>query len=235
MPVSATLRRHWRSASLTELGTALHHGQASVEAFANATQSSGSLLQSWVQGANVVEYEHYPPDDVIDLGSGTQFYYHAHRTHGDEHGHLHVFWHATATGRRSPPSQGRKVWKRHAPTHMLAIALDARGLPVKLFTTNQWVTEGHWFDAALTLACLDRCRPGPVPGHELACAWLGHFLAMYRPLIAELLQRRDARLTNHGSLTNALNDHHLEVLSQSRLDWAADLDALQTQATRRGL
>ena len=101
MPASAKLRRHWRSASLTELGTALHHGQASVEAFATATESSGSLLQSWVQGAEVVEYEHYPPADVVDLGSGTQFYYHAHRTHGDEHGHLHVFWHANASGRRS--------------------------------------------------------------------------------------------------------------------------------------
>lgn len=235
MPASATLRRHWRTASLTELGTALHHGQASVEAFATATETAGSLLQSWVQGAEVVEYEHYPPSDVIDLASGTQFYYHAHRTHGDEHGHLHVFWHATASGRRSRPTQGRKVWKRHAPTHMLAIALDARGLPVKLFTTNQWVTEGHWFDASLTLACLDRCRPGPVPGHENACAWLGHFLALYRPLIADLLQRRDARLAKHGALADALSNHRLEVLSQSRIDWAADLDALQAEATRRGL
>ena len=97
------------------------------------------------------------------------------------------------------------------------------------------VTEGHWFDAALTLTCLDRCRPGPVPGHVNACAWLGHFLAMYRPLIADLLQRRDARLANHGALAGALSNQRLEVLSQSRVDWAADLDALQTEATRRGL
>lgn len=46
MPASATLRRHWRSASLNELGAALHHGQASVEAFTTATETSGSLLQS---------------------------------------------------------------------------------------------------------------------------------------------------------------------------------------------
>ncbi|PKO68754.1 MAG: hypothetical protein CVU22_07580 [Betaproteobacteria bacterium HGW-Betaproteobacteria-16] len=235
MPASVTLLRHWRSASLTGLTTALHHGQASVEAFANATEASGSLLQSWVQGAEVVEYEHYPPADVIDLESGTQFYYHAHRTHGDEHGHVHVFWHATPTGRRSRPNKGRKVWKRHAPTHMLAIALDARGLPVKLFTTNLWVTEGHWFDAAVTLACLDRCRLGPVPGHENSCAWLSHFLAMYRPLIADLLHRRDARLASCGALAEALNNRHREVLSQSRVDWAADLDALQAETIRRGI
>lgn len=235
MPASPALRRHWRSINATELNTTLQHGQSCVEAFADATQASGSLLQSWVQGAEVVEYEHYPPSDIIDLSSGTQFYYHAHRTHGDEHGHLHVFWHATASGRRSRPKQGRKVWARSAPTHMLAIALDARGLPVKLFTTNRWVTDGHWFDATQTLVCLDRCRPGPVSGHEHACAWLSHFLALYRPLIADLLERRDARLKGHGRLEDALNNKRLEVLSQSRIDWAADLDALQVEANRRVL
>lgn len=235
MSASPDLRRHWRSTPLAELNAALRHGLSSVEAFASATAASGSLLQSWVRGAQVVEYEHHPPADVIDLRSGAQFYYHAHRNHGDEHGHLHVFWHATASGRRRRPTQGRTVWKRTAPTHLLAIALDARGLPVKLFTTNQWVTDGHWFDAARTLACLDRCTPGPVAGHEHSCTWLTHFLAFYRPLIAELLARRDARLQGHGTLDEALNNRRLDVLSQRRIDWAADLDALQVEAERRGL
>lgn len=234
MSASSLLRLHWRTRPSDELLAALRHGDASVESFAAATERSGSLLQSWVQGAEVVEYEHYPPSDVIDLHSGTQFYYHSHRTHGDEHGHLHVFWHATASGRRSKPRQGRKIWKRNAPSHMLAIALDARGLPVKLFTTNQWVTEGHWFDARLTLACLDQCRPAPVTGHEQACAWLGHFLALYRPVIERLLERRDARLDRHGDLSEALKNRRLEVLSQVCIDWAADLDALQAEAIRRG-
>lgn len=235
MSASTTLRRHWQHASASELQASLHHGQASIEAFADVTQASGSLLQSWIQGAEVVAYEHHPPTDIIDLRSGTQFYYHTHRTQGGEHGHLHVFWHATASGRRSRPRHGRKVWTQTAPSHMIAIALDARGLPLKLFTTNLWVTDGHWFDAASTLACLDRCRPALVPGHEQACTWLGHFLALYRPLLADLLLRRDDRLSRHGPLRHALTDRRLEVLSQSRIDWAADLDALQIEAARRHL
>lgn len=234
MPASSILRRHWRSTSETELKSALLHAQGSVDAFAAATSACGSLLQSWVQGEAVVAYEHYPPADVIDLRSGTQFYYHAHRTQGEEHGHLHLFWHATATGRRSWPRRGRPRWTRSAPSHMLALALDARGLPVKLFTTNRWVTEGHWFDAARTLACVDRCRPGPVSGHEHSCAWLGHFLSMYRPVIADLLARRDARLAR-SALSDPLSDRRLETLSQRRVDWAADLDALAAEAARRGL
>jgi len=58
---------------------------------------------------------------------------------------------------------------------------------------------------------------------------------MYRPLIEQLLHQRDRRLAERDTLGKALQDHSLEVLSFSRIDWGADLDALETLARQRGL
>lgn len=235
MSANPSLRRHWRCASDTLFAAELQQARDSVAAFAEATAASGSLLQSWIEGREVVEFEHYPPDDVVDFRNGSQFYYHAHRDGDREHGHLHLFWHATASGRRRYMRPGRPRWVRTAPTHLLAISLDARGLPVGLFTVNQWVTDGHWFDAASTMSFVDRFALDAVAGHAHSCRWLTGFVRLYRPLIEEILLQRDARLARRASLAKALADHDLEVLSLKAIDWAADLDALEAEAARRGL
>jgi hypothetical protein len=234
MSASPTLRRHWRNASDAGLADALRGARDSVSAFAEVTATSGSLLQSWVDGREVVEFDHYPPDEVVDLRRGSQYYYHSHRDGDREHGHLHLFWHATASGRRRHHKPGRARWTRTAPTHLFAISLDARGLPVALFTVNRWVTDGHWFDAPTTMSFVERFRLGEVPGHAQSCRWLTGFVRLYRPLIADLLVQRDRRLARRCDLMQALRDHRLEVLSKVPIDWAADLDALEAEACRRG-
>jgi len=213
----------------------LGDAQASVTAFADATAVHGSLIQSWVGGQEVLAYEHYPADDIVDARRGAQFYYHAHRDSDPEHGHLHLFWHATASGRRRYFQPGKPRWNRTEPTHLFAISLDARGLPVALFTVNQWVTDGHWLNASTTMACVDRFALDAVPGHEASCRWLTGFVRLYRPLINELLIQRDQRMALRSDPTKALRDHRLEVLSQKPIDWMADMDALQAEASRRGL
>lgn len=235
MSANPSLRRHWRHASDKIFAANLQQARDGVAAFAEATAASGSLLQSWIEGREVVEFEHYPPDDVVDFRNGSQFYYHAHRDGDREHGHLHLFWHATASGRRRYLRPGQPRWVRTAPTHLFAISLDARGLPVGLFTVNQWVTDGHWFDAAATLSFVDRFALDAVEGHAHSCRWLTGFVCLYRPMIEEILMQRDARLARRTSLTDALADHDLEVLSMKAIDWAADLDALEAEASRRGL
>lgn len=193
--------------------------QDSVAGFAQATQEHGSLLQSWVRGAAVHEYEHYPSNDVIDLRRGSQFYYHAHRDALAEHGHVHVFWHATAGGRRRYARADRVAWVRSAPTHLLAIGLDPRGLPVSLFTVHRRVSGGPWFDAATTLAMVRRFHAAARGEHAASCRWLNGFLRMYAPLIGELLAARDVALP--------MADEQHEVLSQVRIDWGRDLEALE--------
>jgi len=231
---STALRRHWRHADDGSLARVLRGARDSVSTFADVTAASGSLLQSWIGGREVVAFEHYPPDDVVDPRRGSQFFYHSHRDGEREHGHLHLFWHATASGRRRYGRPGRQRWARSAPTHLFAIALDARGLPVGLFTVNRWVTDGHWFDARTTMSFVERFALGAVPGHAESCRWLTGFVQMYRPLIEALLAQRDRRLARRADLAQALADPRLEVLSRLPVDWAADLDALEAEAARRG-
>ena len=108
-------------------------------------------------------------------------------------------------------------------------------MPVGLFTVNRWVTDGHWFDAPATAACVERFALGNVDEHEHSCRWLTGFAHLYRPLIQDLLLRRDARLARRADLALALEDRRLEVLSATSIDWAVDLDALETEAARREL
>jgi hypothetical protein len=235
MALSNTLQARWRAASDGEFVRHLAAARDSVGGFAEATEKHGSLLQSWIQGSDVLAYEHYPPGDIVDLRRGSQFYYHSHRDGGTEHGHLHLFWHATASGRRRYVGRERSRWLRTSPSHLFAISLDARGLPLGLFTVNRWVTGGHWFDAATTLSFVDRFALGADVGHSHSIRWLTGFVRMYLPAIERLLLERDSRLSRRVDLVSALRDRRLEVLSQSSIDWANDLDTLEAEAARRGL
>ncbi len=235
MGADRALVRHWRQATDQQVAGAVRAARDSVAAFNHATAASGSLIQSWVQGREVIEYEHYPPNDIVDRRRGSQFYYHAHRDGDLEHGHLHLFWHATASGRRRRLRHGQANWTRTAPSHLLSISLDARGLPVGLFTVNRWVTDGHWFDADTTLSFVDRFSLQLDGEHAISARWITAFVRFYRPRIAALLAQRDQRLARRRDRSLALDDHRLEVLSLLRLDWAADLDAIEAEAARRGL
>lgn len=233
MTASRYLQRHWCAASDTQVARVLRDAHASVSAFAAVTAEHGSLIQSWIEGREVIEFDHYPTDDLVNVRNGSQFYYHSHRDGDREHGHLHLFWHATATGRRRYLKAGKPRWNRTEPTHLFAISLDARGLPVGLFTVNQWVTDGHWFDAATTMACVDRFAMGEIQGYEQSCRWLTGFVRLYRPLIHELLVQRDKRMKRRSDFARALQDRDLEVLSQVAIDWIADMDVLETESVRR--
>lgn len=230
---SPHLVRHWRTLPDAQLRVAIEAARASVSAFAAVTEEFGSLIQSWVRGGDVLEMDHYPADDIVDLESGSQFYYHCHRADGAEHGHLHLFWHATRNGGRRRAPAGTRRWVRTDPTHLFSISLDARGLPRGFFTVNRWVTDGHWFDAATLLGLVDRFAMRPIHGHERSCEWITSFVRMYRPVIAELLLQRDRRLARRRDLASALSDHSLEVLSQIEIDWSADLDALEAEFANR--
>lgn len=232
MTASRRLIRHWREATPGQLARALADARSCVAAFAAATGADGSLLQSWVRGRQVTAFEHYPANDVVDPRTGCQFYYHSHRDGDSEHGHLHLFWHATASGRRRYLRPGRAHWSRTAPTHLFAISLDARGLPVGLFMVNRWVTDGHWFDAATTMSFVDRFKMSELAPYGHSCVWLTGFVRLYRPLIEQLLIERDRRLSR-CKRPQVLDDRRVEVLSAQLIDWAADLDVLEAEAARR--
>ena len=213
---------------------------AGLNGFRRATAKHGSLIQSWVRGARVVALDHYPAGGVVDRQRGSQFYSHCHRADGSEHGHIHLFWHATRSGRRRHLGrlQAGKTcgdWMRGAPSHRVSIGLHPRGLPVPLFTVNHGVTGGHWFDAPTTIKRVRRVELCEVADHADSCAWITAFVHLYEPLIARVLQARDRRLARMAPLATALDDRRVEVVSQVRLDWARHLQRLEEELSMRGL
>jgi hypothetical protein len=233
------MRLPLRGLSDAELLRTHRAAQDSLDSFGRAIRQHGSLIQSWVAGADVVALEHYPEGGVVDRRRGSQCFYHSHRAADAEHGHLHLFWHATRTGRRrrlgTPGRPGRGDWARTAPSHLIAIGLDARGLPVSLFSVNHWVADGHWFDADTTLGMVRRFELKGIAGHVDSSAWVTAFVRLYEPVIDRVLRARDRRIAAQPCPAAALGDRRIEVLSTARLDWLADLARIDHELKRRGL
>lgn len=223
-----------KSLTSAELLATLSAAELSLGGFSRATAEQGSLIQSWVGGAPVEAFDHYPPPDVIDRQHGYQFFYHCHRSNGLEHGHVHLFAHATKSGRKRYKGKD-DVWARSAPTHLIAIGLDAKGLPISIFTVNRWVTDGHWLSSASILKWLGNLNMQSANGHTASCEWLAGFVKMYLPVISRLLSQRDKWLERQPDTQLALADKRREVISTVKLDWAADLQRLEMEVNARGL
>ncbi len=178
------------------------------------------------------EHEHYPDGDVFDPMTGAQYYYHAHRGDGREHGHFHVFMrpHHLPEGfepvKHTRPGVGRcagerqvgRGWPRGdaALAHIIGISMDNYGLPVRLFTVNRWVTDETWFSARDVIAMLDRfdLRHG-YPSSGLN-RWMVSMLRLFHPEIAELVRRRDAAVEARAKANpraDALEDRSLEMIA----------------------
>lgn len=207
---------------------------ASVQAWARAAEKCGSLLQCWIRGQDVVMGQRYPDPDVTDRRSGYQFFYHSHRHGVQEHGHVHVFYHATTSGKRRYLGREKTPWQRTAPTHLFAIGLDNRGLPVSLFCVNRWVTDGHWFDYRTTRSIVKRLKITHDSEFLESAEWITGFSAMYLPVIEKLLIERDLMIARQtGGLSETLKDQSLEVFCAIEVDWLQDVQKLEAELARR--
>jgi hypothetical protein len=169
------------------------------------------------------EMDHYPPNDVFDHDSHSQYYYHAHRK--GEHGHFHTF----LRGPGMPPDvtpvpyDGTEPWPSgdQAIAHLVAISMDGYGRPLSLFTVNRWVTAEAWYPAEAVIRMLagfhiDHAYPSwPVN------RWLTAMLRLFRPQVEWLLRRRDETMADwvrrHPGTDN-FEDRKLEVMSELRID-----------------
>ena len=164
-------------------------------AWARDGHSAPELLLGDSRG--FVEWAHYPQPDAVDPESGCRFYYHTHvasQRLREEHGHFHVF----------VPAEGGLF------THWIGVTLDRRGLPLRLFTTNRWVTDEQWRDAAQLAGHGPRLRGAPP--REVG-AWLEDLLCVYADEVAELQRERDLRMCGRD-----LDDRRLRIPSQCRVD-----------------
>jgi hypothetical protein len=143
-------------------------------------------------------WNHYPRNDARDPASGYRHYYHIHqRRPAREHGHFHLF--AQARGCAEV-------------THLLAVAVDGHGRPLRLFTTNRWVTDETLQPAPRVLALLSRFRMRRPARLQPVHDWLEALPALFAPQIRDLLTARDARI--RSGRPGLLDDRRIQILSQ---------------------
>ncbi|WP_035692012.1 DUF6969 family protein [Azospirillum halopraeferens] len=180
----------------------------------------GELLRG--QGTPV-EWRHYPPGDVYDAEYHAQYYYHCHpegERPAGEHGHFHTFLRPLGMpdGVRPAdvpdpePVQG----DNDALSHLVAIAMDTLGRPVRLFTTNRWVTGETWYAAGDVVRMLDRFVIDHARPSWPANRWITGIMRLFRPQIVALLHARDEavhRWAQSHPGTCVYEDRALEVPS----------------------
>lgn len=181
-------------------------------------QAGTSLARAAMGGAQrCIELAHYPRQDVMDISHGSRFYYHAHgsrRRPGSEHGHFHLFAHGSQPGDYM---------------HLAGISLDAQGQPIRLFTTNRWVTGETWRQAvdverALAhFAVQARGRMAPV------ARWLTAMVHLYAPQLVRLVRRRDAvmaRRSGRQGWEALCEDRRLDVVTECHISLSQRIQQL---------
>ncbi|WP_408857826.1 DUF6969 family protein [Acidiphilium sp.] len=186
---------------------------AQIAAWARAGTSAPARLPGTAEG--FAEWAQYPQPEALDPVSGWRFFYHAHAVRERlraEHGHFHIF---------TPGPAGGMGF-----THLIGISVDVQGLPIRLFTTNRWVTDEAWQPAAAIGRRVLRPRlAGASPG-DVAC-WLENLVVLFAPDIVALLYARDARMgSGIGPGDRRFEDRRLRIPSQTRVSLAAALRRL---------
>lgn len=172
------------------------------------------------------EWDHYPNGDVYDHQTHSQFYYHAHppenRAHiwGNEHGHFHTFLRPKGMPKKVKPVKLPDFEKpegdNDALTHFVGISMDNAGYPVRLFTTNRWVTGETWYTANDVSSLLPRFDMDLATPSWPTNLWITNMIRLFQPHIEDLLQQRDAAVVKWETENpgiNAYEDRKLEITS----------------------
>jgi hypothetical protein len=224
-------------------------GHEAVECRRVLARSGDSVVGEVLRGHDVVyEWTHYPEGDVYDPETHAQYFYHAHATTqrpAGEHGHFHCFLRphgmpkgvqplmlpelAVADAPSAPsdpllapvaqPNQGRDNDKI---SHLVAIGMSADGRPVRLFTTNRWVTGETWYRAEDVSLMLDRFTVDLARPSWPLNRFLSAMFRLFRPQMLTLLAERDAAIMSwrrrHRGKVHVFEDRRLEVTSQLAID-----------------
>ena len=192
-----------------------------------------------------VDWRHYPDGEVYDAKSHAQYFYHKHPVNGRplrEHGHFHTFLRAEgmpvgaaplilpemavadvpALPPQAPPI---KRGTSEEVSHLVAIAVDCQGEPIRLFTTNRWVTGETWYRADDVICMVDRFAVTGVEPSETLNRWVGAMLRLFRPQIAALLRMRDETVMvwRRRRRTHVFEDPALEIASSLDIGLDAQL------------
>jgi hypothetical protein len=209
------------SLSKERLQSMVTAGQDAVECHRALAQTGDNIVGDLLRDVETFfEWNHYPDGDVFDPNSHGQYYFHTHpqEIRGGEHGHFHSFMRPKGmpTGVSPAPVAdfGAPEGENDALSHIVAISMDKFGVPIRLFTTNRWVTGEIWYTAAdvcrmLDLFVIDHTRPSwPVN------RWISAMIRLFQPQISLLIEARDIAIADweiaHPGV-NVYEDRGLEI------------------------
>jgi len=181
------------------------------------------------------EWDHYPPGDVYDYETHSQYYYHAHLAdlRGGEHGHFHTFLRPKGMPRGVKPAPVPDYEppkdKDDALSHLVGISMDPAGFPNRLFTTNRWVTGEVWYAAEDVIRMLERFDIDHARPSWPTNRWITNMVRLFRPRIAELIRERDraadAWSRQHPD-ENTYEDRRFEIASVTDISVEAQIEAV---------
>jgi hypothetical protein len=226
-----------------------------------AARGSDILREITGRSGEAEDWRHYPPGDGYDLISHAQYFYHLHpeaagASHRAERGHCHLFLRAEGMPAGTQPLllPEAAIAKEHLPTppqaapskrgardevsHLVAIAVDAAGEPVRLFTTNRWVTGETWYRAEDVIRMLDRFSLDAAEPASFVNFWLTAMVRLYQPQIAMLLRERDRAVMDpirQRRRVDVFEDPRLEIISSTEIDLEARLAAVDRPAAERAV
>ena len=164
------------------------------------------------------EWDHYPKGDIFDPTSHSQYYYHAHRL--GEHGHFHTFLRPKGMPAKCKPAPLPDYEppedEDDALSHLVGISMDANGLPIRLFTTNRWLTGEIWYPADDVCSMLDNFDIDLAHPSWPVNRWIGAMLRLFHPQTIELLHERDATMAERAEKeadVNVYEDREHEIVS----------------------
>lgn len=227
-----------------ELKSMLSAGKKVLECVRVLGNTSDNVVGELLRDSGTFfEWNHYPDGDVYDPASHAQYYYHAHPKdeRPGEHGHFHTFMRPKGMppGIEPAPVPGFEPPERDndALSHLIAISCDKTGNPIKLFTTNRWVTGEVWYAAAdvcrmLNGFVIDHVRPSWAVN-----IWLTNMLILYRPQVRALVERRDEVVADWASThpeSDVYEDRTLEVTSEISISVVDQITAVRAELAARG-
>ena len=210
-------------------------------------KSRSTILGEMLAGEpSAAPWRHYPDGDVYDAEYFSQYYFHDHPMTvewPEVRGHFHTFLrlpeleddtfdaaHDLLTdGLQEPPL-----------CHLIGVAIDSAGHPIRLFTTNRWVTGENRLPAGRLIGLLDQFEIDHTHPSWAVNVWITNVLRMFRPQIEDLLRERDQVVARHGERrpgADPWEDEGLEILSSQDVHLSQQLDAIMAAmpaARRRG-
>lgn len=124
----------------------------------------------------------------------------------------------------SPPSGDND-----ALSHLIGISMDSHGYPIRLFSTNRWVTGEVWYTAGDVIRMLD-CFDMDLAYPSLPVnTWVTAMVRLFRPTVERLIVSRDAAVAEWQARHHDINvyeDRNLEITAYADIDVDGQIQAV---------